>query len=338
MRTTLKDIAERTGLSVTTVSLVLNNRPCRVAEETRSLIRKAAKDMNYRPNMVAVSLVMGKTNTIGLIVSDIRNSFFSTLAKGVEDESSRHNWNVVLCNTNDLHQKDMDYIRILADKGVNGIIWGMASETTPEMAEQCMNLMDEGNIPYLLVDRYIDTKRGCIVCVNHEMGGYLATQHLIGLGHRQIACATGPLNLIDSRLRLAGYCKALREAGIPYDKTLVVEENYTFQGGVDAIERLAARGAAYTGMFAFNDMMAFGCMRALRNAHRKIPQDVSLVGYDNVFYSDLLDVPLTTVEQPVYEMGAESARQIIRRNAGMASEPQLVFDPKLIVREMTRRL
>ena len=334
MRTTLKQLAEYTGLSVTTVSLVLNGKPCRVSDESRALILEAAEKLKYRRNMVAVSLVKGKTNTIGLIISDIRNSFFSTLAKGVGDECQKHGWNMMICNTNDRHAMDMEDIQMMAGKGVNGIVWGMASETTAGMAHEAISLLERENIPYLLIDRYVKTEPGRTIRVDHRLGGYLATRHLIELGHRRIACVTGPSNLIDSEARMEGYLQALEEADIPCDGALVYEGNYQYAGGVEAVRVLQARGAAYTALFAFNDMMAFGCMKQLRSMGMAIPGDVSVVGYDNVFFSDLLDVPLTTVNQPVYEMGLEAARQLILEpRDGGGTHRTTVFNPTLVPRE-----
>ena len=333
MRTTLKQIAEATGLSVTTVSQVLNDRPCRVSAENRQRILETAQKLHYRRNLVAVSLVKGTTDTIGLAISDISNSFFSALAKGAEDECQKNDWNVILCNSNDRHEQEMKNLRMLADKGASGVIFGMASETTEEMARECTEFLRREHIPYLLVDRYVDTKTCGIISVDHVDGGYLAVDYLIRKGHRKIACITGPLNLIDSRQRLDGYEKALRENGLDMNPLYVAEGRYNFESGQEAARRLLSRGITIDAVFAFNDMMAIGAMRVLDESGLRVPEDISVVGYDDIFLDTLLETPLTTIRQPVEEMGRIAARQLISGKIGYKNRQQKTFlKPELVVR------
>ncbi|MCC8067596.1 MAG: LacI family transcriptional regulator [Clostridiales bacterium] len=334
MRATLKQVAEATNLSVTTVSQVLNNRSCRVSKENRERILDTAKKMKYRPNQVAVGLVKGSTNTIGLVISDIRNVFFSSLAKGVEDECQRHNWNVILCNSNDRHAKDMQNLRMLVDKGVSGIILGMASESTGEMVQECIDFLENEDMPYILADRYIENRQVGIVCVDHVRGGYLAADHLLKIGHRTIACVTGPLNLYDSQQRLEGYRKALEEYGVPYNPDLIVEGKYTFESGEQGIECLFQKGYQIDAVFFFNDMMAIGAMKWLQARGIRIPEDLSVVGYDDIFVDEFLSVPLTTIRQPVEQLGCAAAKQLIERKKGDAKKDErITFAPELIERK-----
>lgn len=334
MRTTLKQVADATNMSITIVSQVLNNKPCRVSQKNRELILETAEKLNYRPNLVAVSLVKGFSDTIGLAISDIRNGFFSSLAKGVEDECQKYNWNVILCNSNDKHSKDMENLKMLADKGVSGIIFGMASESTPEMVQECIDFMCHERIPYMLVDRYIETKNGGIVCVDHVNGGYQAVNYLLRLGHRRIACVTGPANLIDSQQRLEGYLRAIKEYGIPYDPSLIVEGKYTFKSGEQAADILLDRNLQFDAIFSFNDMMAIGVMKRLQESGIRIPEDVSIIGYDDIFVDQLLSVPLTTIKQPTEEIGRVAASKIINKEIGFKSkEERIIFKPELVVRK-----
>ncbi|MDO4321990.1 MAG: LacI family DNA-binding transcriptional regulator [Lachnospiraceae bacterium] len=334
MRVTLKQVADATNLSITIVSQVLNDRPCRVSKENRKLILDTAEKLNYRPNLVAVSLVKGSTDTIGLAVSDIRNAFFSSLAKGVEDECQKYNWNVILCNSNDKHSKDMQNLRMLADKGVSGIILGMASESTAEMVQECIDFMNHERIPYILVDRYIETKQAGIVCVDHVLGGYQAVNYLLKLGHRNIACITGPSNLIDSQQRLEGYIKALDEFEIPYNPDLVVEGKYTFESGEQAIDVLFRKGLHVDAVFFFNDMMAIGAMKWLQAQGIRIPEDLSIIGYDDIFVDEFLSVPLTTIKQPTEQLGRVAARKIINKEVGNENqEERIIFETELIERK-----
>lgn len=336
MRTTIKDIAEYTGLSITTISLVLNNKAFKIPQETKKIIFEAAKKLNYRPNQVAVGLVKKRTNTIGLVISDVRNVFFSNLAKSVEDECRKSGWNLILCNTNDIHKRDMEYIRTLADKGVDGILFAMSADSNQKRAEESLKLMEYLKIPYVMIDRYVEWARCRFVATDHFQGGYVAAKHLIDLGHKKIACVTGPLYLIDADNRLLGYKKALEEANIPYDSNIVFEGAYTFDSGVQAVDFL--KGKDFTAIFAFNDLSAYGVYKQLKKYNVNVPNDVSLVGYDNIFFSELLDVPLTTINQPIYDIGQKAAKLIINReNLNDDFNKSILLEPDLVIRNSTKK-
>jgi LacI family transcriptional regulator len=337
MRTTIKDIAEYTGLSVTTISLVLNGKADKIPEKTKEKILKAVDHLGYRPNQVAVGLVKKTTKTIGLIISDIRNVFFSNLAKGVEDECRRNGWNLILCNTNDMHERDLAYIRVLADKGVDGILYAMSVDSNREKTIESLTLMESTRIPYVMLDRTFREKCSHYVVTNHELGGYLATQHLLELGHRHIACVTGPLHLDDSLFRLEGYKRALSEYDVPYNADLIYEGDYTLEGGRASVKALA--NIPHTAIFAFNDMSAYGVHNALKMQGFEIPKDYSLVGYDNIFFSEILDPPLTSVHQPVYEVGKEATKLLIKMTPKSAdkSVQELVLTPHLVIRKSTQK-
>ncbi len=333
MRTTLKQIAEQTHLSVSIVSQVLNGKECRVSKENRALILRTAEEMDYRRNMMAVSLVKGSANMIGLAISDIRNDFFASIAKGIEGECQRNAWNVILCNSNDRHETDMRNLRMLGDVGVSGIVWGMASDSTDAMAQEGIDFMTKAKIPYLLVDRYINTNTGGIICVDHVKGGYLAAEYLLKRGHKKIVCITGPSNLIDSRQRLQGVKKAL-EKFKPDSECIVIGGKYTYQSGFDAAEEIISRRIKADAIFAFNDMMAIGAMTKLREAGIRIPEDISVIGYDDIFMDEFLEVPLTTIKQPTEKMGKCAAHNLIHGKINYKDNNQrIVFSPELIERE-----
>jgi len=337
MRTTIKDIAEYTGLSVTTISLVLNGKADKIPDITKQKIFKAVADLGYRPNQVAVGLVKKTTKTIGLIISDIRNVFFSNLAKGVEDECRRNGWNLILCNTNDLHERDLAYIKVLADKGVDGILYAMSVDSNREKTIESLDLIESTRIPYVMLDRTFREKCCNYVVTNHELGGYLATQHLLELGHRQIACVTGPLHLDDSLFRLEGYKRALSEYNVSFRPELIYEGDYTLEGGRASVKAL--RHVPHTAIFAFNDMSAYGVHNALKAEGFQVPRDYSLVGYDNIFFSEILDPPLTSVHQPVYEVGKEATKLLIELTPKYADKSlhERVLTPYLVIRDSTQK-
>lgn len=336
MRTTIKDIANHTGFSVTTISLVLNGKAHKIPKSTKDTILEAVEKLNYRPNQLAVSLVKKRTKTIGLVISDVSNVFFSNLAKGVEDECRRNGWNLILCNTNDLHERDLEYIKVLADKGVDGILFCMSLDSNKEKAVESIKLMEDLKVPFVMIDRYLEEAYCCTVLVNHRLGGYIATKHLLELGHKRIACVTGPLGLADSVDRLKGYKEALKEYSIEYDKELIYEGNYDRESGSAAVEYLISK--EFSAVFAFNDMSAYGVYNGLKQHGLFVPTDISVIGYDDIFFSEILDVPLTTINQPVYEMGVEAVQQLINEiDAEVNSRRCITFQPKIVIRSSTKR-
>lgn len=338
MRATINDIAKDAHVSITTVSLVLNHKSHRISQSTCEAVMRSAEKLGYRPNQLAVGLVKKRTYTIGVIVSDISNLFFSTLIKAVEETCHSEGWNVMICNSDDNPDWERDYIQMLADKGVDGIIYGMSVKTTPELAQEHCTLMEKLGIPFVMVDRYILESGYPYIAVDHRKGGFLATRHLIKLGHRQIVCITGPSHLQDSKERLEGYCQALLEAGIAYDPSLIREGDYSRNGGKRAIAKLLQEEKKFTAVFAFNDLSAIGAYNELRTQGISIPGEVSLVGYDDVLLSGLLDTPLTTVHQPVAEMGKRAASLLLDLVEERPLDSRVNLIPYLSIRSSTRNI
>ena len=337
MRTTIRDIAAHTGMSITTVSLVLNNKPSKISEKTKKKILEAAKELNYNPNQLAVGLITKKTRTLGLIVSDISNIFFSILAKGVEQACQKEGWSVVLCNNWDLHERDMELIEVLAGRGVDGIIYCMSSDSNREKALESYELLKKNNMLFIEIDNDYDGGAKHNVFFDNEKGGYLAARHLIDCGHTKIACITGPNGPSYTSGRIQGYRKALAEAGIACDSNLLVEGDYTMESGVLAAETLWGRD--FTAIFAFNDMMAFGAFKFFREQGVRVPEDISLVGYDDVPLCELLEVPLTTIRQPILEMGNTAALNMIRFiETGSDEDTNVRFTPVLMERKSVRHI
>lgn len=334
MRTTIKDIANYTGFSVTTISLVLNNKAKKIPKSTKDTIMEAVEKLNYHPNQLAVGLVKKRTGTIGLVISDVSNVFFSNLAKGVEDECRKKGWNLILCNTNDKHERDLSYIQVLAAKGVDGILFCMALDSDQKKAAESIQLLEKLKLPFVMIDRFLEQANCCLVFVNHKQGGYCATTHLLELGHKRIGCVTGPLRLEDSMDRLKGYEKALSEADIAVAKELIFEGNYDRESGAEAVDYLLKQGV--TAIFAFNDMSAYGVYNRLKQKGLSVPEDISLIGYDDIFFSEILDVPLTTIRQPVYDMGVEAVRQLMEEvEKGANIQKSITFQPTLVIRDST---
>jgi LacI family transcriptional regulator len=337
VRATIKDIAEKAGVSITTVSLVLNGKELRIAAGTKKKIIQIANDLNYRPNKLAVGLITKKTNTIGLIVPDISNSFFGELAKGAEHEAANCNYNIILSNTNDKPDKDLEYMNILLDRGIDGIIMVPSTNSVDENAKKCFHLMEQCQKPFVLVDRIKLGDKYTGVSIDHEVGGYMATKFLIENGHTKIGCITGPLGMLNSRLRFLGYKKALEDSKIKFHVKCVEEGNYHVDDGEKLAINLFKNDV--TAIFAFNDLMAYGVYKAAAKYGYRIPENISVVGFDDLFYSGIMDVPLTTIHQPSYEMGETAVKKIVELLTDTkTSNESIILKPELIIRNSVKKL
>lgn len=334
-RTTIKDVAQAAGFSTTSVSLVLNNKNSRISEESKLLINKVAAEMNYRPNQMAVSLVQQRTKTIGLVISDISNLFFANLTKGIENACKALGYNVILCNSNDNFEYCLEEINILLDRKIDGLILGLTVDTDLKKAKICEKLLNSYNTPFITVDRFYEEIKCPAVIVDNELGGYLATEYLIKKGHRKIGFISGPNYLHCARFRLKGYKKALKKNNIKINENYIVEGKYSQTSGVEAFNILIEQKP--TAIFISNGTMAIGAYRQALKDKIKIPEELSIVAYDDYYFMDLLDVPLTTIKQPIYEMGKEAAHKIVSLINNIDDDNEYtVLPPKLIIRESVK--
>ena len=337
MKVTIKDIAQAAGLSPATISLVLNNRPYRIAPQTKERILTIAREMGYRPNSAAVSLKTNRSYTIGLIVPDIRNDYYATYAKGLEDTCQECGWSMILCSTNFNYERERQYIETLRTKCIDGISVVSTPPNPPVSNSDHVELILSLNIPVVQMDLTSYRPPVNAVISDHVKGGYMATRHLLSLGHRKIAFLTGPSYLEGSDSRLKGCKKAFDDYGMEWDDDMVYVGNYTYESGLDGIDYLSDK--EFTAVFAFNDLMACGVYNGLAKYNLSVPDDVSVVGYDDHFVSGILSVPLTTVHQPIFDMGKEAARILIHAAEHEDAEPVIShFDLKLIVRSSTRKI
>lgn len=336
MRVTIKDIAKKTGLSVSTVSLVLNRKSDRISEKTIQAVLRTAQEMHYHPNRIAVGLITKKTQTLGLIIPDIANAFFAEIAKGAEAECQKQGYSLILCNTNDNPQKDVDYVNVLLDKGVDGILFTMAVSSQVRKDLQCFHIVRQAEKPMILVDRAVQDEgaepAAPCVSVDNELGGYLATKHLLQFGHKKIGFISGPMGEQSSQKRLFGYIKALQECSVTFDPTLIKVGDYHMETGYRLSGELIAQGA--TAIFAGNDMMAYGVYKQAKERHIPIPGGLSVVGFDDLEFSQFMEVPLTSMKQPAYEIGECAVQKIIGWIEHPEEKPESVrFQPELMARD-----
>lgn len=340
MAAKLKDIAEKLSLSPATVSMILNNKGIRIPKETEDLVRRTAEELNYHPNRMAVSLVTKKTMNVALIVPDIQNAFFAELAKYIGHYLKIKQYNLILCSTNYDVQDDIRLLRMLRSRIVDGII-GVFPGEDPEYTREIERVLAD-NIGIVMMDKVVSGVTTPYVGTDNFLGGLLAVRHLIENGHRRIAMITGPMDSVSGRQRLAGGRAAFEEAGLSMDESLVFKGDYQYDSGYEAGKAIAVR-SDITAVFAANDMMAYGVYKAAQESGRKIGKDFSVVGFDDLRFSSMLEVPLTSVRQPVSEI-ASRAVDILLNNISMDSESGGTLEaggltpPSLIVRESVVKL
>jgi LacI family transcriptional regulator len=347
MTATITDVARRANVSTATVSRVLSGGGG-ARDETRDRVLAAARDLGYRPSGVARSLRQRATRTLGLIVTDIENPFFPALVRTVEDAARERGYAILLCNASDDLEREASYLDLLVDRWVDGVVIAASN-----LGVRHREWLLAAPLPIVLVnsvDRTIDLPT---IASDSVLGGRLATELLVGLGHRRFGIITaGPRNL-DAPDRLTGARSGLRDAGIPSAVAHVVIDEPTVAGGQRAAESILAGDPGVTAIVAYNDLMAIGAMRGIRAGGRRVPDDVSVVGFDDVDLAAFVDPPLTTIAQSTGEMGRWAVDQLTARLGrvtstaaasngepdGVALEPEraahVVLPVRLVVRGST---
>lgn len=328
---TMKDIAEIAGVSKATVSMVMNKKDASISENTRKKILKIAKEMSYIPNSVARSLSTKKSGTIGIILPDITNPFFSEMARAIEDEAERLKYNIIICNTDNDKDKEEKYIELLISKLIDGVIFMSGGKSNASIT-----ILKNNNVPFVLVDRYIEGYKDDygVFCLNKQ-GVKDGIKYLYENGNRKIVFVKGRENLEISKQRLEGYIEAMKDYGI-YDQKYIFEGDFNVEGGIMATEKVINTFNNLDAIFYSNDMMALGGIKILLRNGYKIPEDISVVGFDNIQISEVIEPELTTISQPIYIMGKKACSILINIIKGeLPPEKQLYFETKLIIRGTT---
>lgn len=327
-RATIKDIALRAGVSRSTVSRVLAGSP-HVRAEKRTAVNRAIEEMNYRPSPVARSLATGFSPTIQVIVSDVRNPVYAEMLRGVEDIARVSEYTVVVGNSDDSYERELEYLHVAKENNVSGII--MISAVG---GRKVVEVLSDLARPVVLVNRLIPNYKTDAVVVDNERGAYRATKYLLDLGHRKIFHLAGFKKSSASYGRLQGFLKAMRETGLEVSSDSVVHGDLRIDSGESIGRQLVDEGLKYTAVFAANDQMAIGLMAAFASRDVRVPEDISLIGFDDMAYSGLPHIWLTTMRQPQYEMGKTAARMLLERVKGETSEFRTaVFECELIERK-----
>lgn len=333
MSVTIYDVAKKAGVSIATVSRVLNKSSA-VSDRTRRQVEEAIEELNYAPNFIASALTKKSTLTLGLLIPDITNPFFSELARGVEDASNDFGFNIIICNTDYSLEKEATYISLLKQKSVDGFIISTAYYNDKNIIE-----LLKDNVPLVLLGRDIDCSEEYpmdAVVSDNIKGGYIATKHLIDLGHEKIACLLGPAKIKVNLEREKGYLKAMKEAKLKVYKEILTHGDFKLEFGYKETLKIFKGPIRPTAFVAGNDLTALGVMRALKAIGLSVPQDVSVVGYDNIILAEMSDPPLTTVNQQMQKMGYLATELLIKRIKGERNAgKKVVLDINLVVRKST---
>ena len=327
-RITMADVAERAGVSKATVSHVINETRF-VEEATKSRVREAIDALGYRPNVAARSLTTQRTRIIGLIISDVTNTFFGELTRGIDDALFANGYSLMLCNTNEVLEREEYYIDVLLRQGVDGIIAAAASQDWDALNEAA-----KLNIPIVMLDRTFENADSPYVGVNNSQGAYLGTRHLIERGYREIGILSGFQRLSTMRERLAGFEQAMAEANLPLRASWCIDSPLTIEDGKRAMQQLMGQAERPGAVFISNNLLSLGALMGLREMELVCPDDVALVGFDDHPWAQVSDPPLTVVRQPTYAIGETAAQKVLKAlDDGDVDIGSALFDCQLVMRQ-----
>ncbi|MGI6705108.1 MAG: LacI family DNA-binding transcriptional regulator [Clostridia bacterium] len=331
----IKDVAQRAGVSISTVSNVINGtKP--VSDELVAKVHQAIEELNYEVNPVARSLKSKRTTTLGVVITNINRIFFPQVIKGIQDAVSGYGFNITFCDTDDQPAKEKAFIQMLKSNWVDGIILDSVVGTQDEEYFQMLRQLGsrKKRIPVVSLERKLDEMGIDSVIVDNEEGGRMAARHLLDCGCKSIAHITGPLYSSMGNDRLRGCQEELAKNGITLSQ--IQEGDFSPLSGYQAMDRLLMEGKRIDGVFAANDQMAIGALKALRERGFRVPDDIRVVGFDNTFVASIVDPSLTTIHVPKYRMGVEAVEQLMKRNNGETGKPVVKELPiHIIVRQST---
>ncbi|SKA91168.1 transcriptional regulator, LacI family [Caloramator quimbayensis] len=325
MSVTIKDIAKILNVSYATVSKALSDRDD-ISEEMKAKVRKVAEELNYKPNYIARGLVKKETKTIGLIIPDITNPFYSEIAMAIEETVNKEGYSVFLCNSNWKNSNENDYINLLTSKKVDGII-------IAPIGEESLNL-ESVDIPIVIVGTKKSYNNQNYVVIDDEKGGYIAVKHLIKQNCKKIMFVGGKQNVQSNKQRLEGYKRALIESNYEINEQYIRSGNFKQESGYLIMKKVFNDGIIPDGVFAGNDLLALGVMRSALDFGLKIPDDIKIVGFDDIPFASLPEISLTTILQPKYKMGEHAANMLLSKikNPEINCE-NIILKPKLIKRK-----
>jgi HTH-type transcriptional repressor purR len=333
---TIKDVAKMAGVSTTTVSHVINKTRF-VAKETEEAVMQAIKSLKYSPSAVARSLKVNTTKSIGMIVTTSESPYFAEIIHAVEDHCYRQGYSLFLCNTQNDPEKIKNHVEMLTKKRVDGLLV-MCSEYTQHSLDV---LSSFSSVPMVVMDWGPNTDTD-IIEDNSFTGGYLATKHLIDCGHKEIGLIAGELDKTTARTRYEGFVKAMNETNLPIHKNWIMEGFFEPEDGYECMNKILAQDSLPTAVFCCNDVMALGAISAITEKGLRVPDDISIIGYDNIHSSRFYAPPLTTIHQSKSRLGAQAINLLFERIANKDNDNhekhRIAIHPELVIRKSVRNL
>jgi LacI family transcriptional regulator len=325
---TIYQVSELAKVSLATVSRVMNGN-AKVSDKTREKVLLAMKELGYRPNSIAQSLASSRGNSIGLLVSELHGAFFGEMMAGVESELRSAGKHIIVTTGHSIEEKEKEGIEFLISRNCDAIILHVEA-----VSDEYLEELSKGKTPIFIISRYVENLAEQCISLDNELGGYLATKSLLDLGHTNIACIAGPQYKYDAKARFDGYKRALAEYDITFNEKLFYSADFKETGGSEGIAHLIARQQKFTGLVCGNDEMASGAMNFAREQGLSLPEDLSVVGFDDVIFARYIHPKLTTILNPVIEMGKMAAKLVLKQVYKAKEQTiQQVFKPSLIVRE-----
>lgn len=328
-RVTMAQVAREAQVSLMTVSRVINDKEG-VSQATRERVQVVVEQLGYRPSDIARGLVTKRTGTLGLVVPDVANPFFAEVARGAEHVAYDAGYNIFLCNTGEDTQRELDVLRSLEEKRVDGVV-----VCSSRLEESVLEEAVAGHRAAVLVNRRLESEDVGIVVIDDVMGGQMATQHLLQAGHRAIGFLAGPPISQSGRWRAMGYRAALVSAGVPLNPDWTRHCLPMVEGGREVARELLAANPELTALFCHNDLVAIGALQACVDLGRVVPTDVAIIGFDDIPLAALVSPPLTTCRVPRYEMGSQAMQLLLEKISGCAEKgyKEIVLQPELVVRD-----
>jgi len=328
------DVAKRAGVSVTTVSRVINDNPHRVNPETRKRILQVAEELNFKPSSLARALVSDQSCIIGVVVGDITDPYFSTIVRGISDVALEHGYLPMTCNSDRVPDLELHYVQMLRNYHVDGIIFAGGGLTDTSYLEEMQGLLMSRRkraIPIVTLGRHLFNAPQ--VNIDNTGATREITDYLIGLGHQRIGFIAGPSVLTTSALRLEGYKQSLEVHGIPYNPELVIESDFTYESGFQIGECLLQLKPSPTAVLGSNDMTAIGCLTFLNTRGIKVPGEISVAGFDDIAATQYTNPPLSTIHVPMRDLGITGMKQLLRLIESEESvETMYILPHSLVIR------
>ncbi len=330
---TMKEVAKKAGVSIATVSAVINENKY-VSEELKEKVNSAIQELNYRPNRIAQSLKGKETKLIGITVTEITNPFYPLLIKGVEDKALSSDYNIILSATSDDEEKECKVLESMLAQGVDGVIMA----TVDNVDSKALKLLEKEKVPMVLINRAPKNFKGSSVCIDSFQVGVLATEHLINLGHRQIAFIGGDRQ--NTKEREYAFLKTMKAHSLPVPKEWVIDTEYSLEKTTQQIKEMIRSKRLPTAIYVGMDVLAFWAARILLEHGIRIPEDISIIGSDNIPFSEDFRVPLTTVEVHTYEIGQRGFELLLNKITSGRGDVnhKYVLEPELVIRNSTQKL